>query len=289
MKIRFIPRFSTTALKTTLTLAAALGCFSSPAKATILSEDDIPAALKQCATCYIDPFFGEFFGVNYSNTPSYMSATALGNMEDYTTHLLVRYQLSPSSTKQYHSNINDETVSYPTPDAVWMSIPLPSFYDFTPQNPEVTLYFPSTPATPDSQSWSYTFKSWQEMASGRGYIDANYPSDDSYDTTIKTNLSVRDVGLCLSVGCYSFLNLNLLGIQFELQPSGDYLIGFNPNDPRKELISSGSGYREEDMGSWYATHLYVQSVPLPTSLWLFASGLIGIGTLARKKKTQLIH
>jgi hypothetical protein len=88
-------------------------------------------------------------------------------------------------------------------------------------------------------------------------------------------------GVCLATGCGFEATFNLLDMKYV-----DGSFSFDASNSRGLLFDAKSWYDcgGTDCGSFAAEDsLRVSAVPLPAAIWLFGSGLLGVGAMARRK------
>ena len=85
---------------------------------------------------------------------------------------------------------------------------------------------------------------------------------------------------CLASTCEIGAELNLLKMQFQQSGSFAELV-LNPLDQRRSLYSQYQDYAFDD--TFYLSQSY-NVIPIPPSVWLFGSGLMGLLGFVRRKK-----
>jgi hypothetical protein len=85
---------------------------------------------------------------------------------------------------------------------------------------------------------------------------------------------------CLASTCEAGAVFNLLNMQY-LQTGLTAQLTLNPADQRGLLYSQYQDWASDD--TWYRSQSY-EVVPIPTALWLFGSGLLGLIGVARESQ-----
>lgn len=123
------------------------------------------------------------------------------------------------------------------------------------------------------------------MASGGGSFSAGLDGNiQGYDNG---SLTVSNFSHCVAEGCSIGAQFNLVGMKY-IQTGTNANLVFVDVDSRSLLLSQASydPYTNNMSGQMYQQQFNVQPVPLPAGFLLLASGLMGLGTLAKKKSLR---
>ncbi len=269
---------------------------SSNVLAVSIQFSDLPTGIQACntaGTCAVNltstydvPNASGSTAHDGTLNPHTMNVFSLTDLTSGTQEYLVRYNLVEPSTALLYDTVQ------PLAGSVWLRIG--AQIDTTQGTPQASLYFDQVNPNPgnlffgDSDGLSVDLSlSASALLSGTGREGVGCCDDPSYTGNMSITGDFGSPALlpCLADGCYSSAQLNLLYLLFA-DPDGDgvYESGINPFDARAMLfnVSSYDPYGGlEGTGELSSVSYYVTTVPLPSALYLFLSGL---GILAGLKR-----
>lgn len=267
------------------------------------SASSLPVAIDTCILAGTCSYGGISNAVVIDGTPVWVHNlfdSRSGSMEQ---KVLMEYQLGASS---HIDNVGydwdaDQTLplqTTPITGQVWLEAN--TSYDLTNPLHALTLYFDqATPSGAPANIWhDSSFPPADEqhllittggLLSGTGetYMDCcDWPTTppSPFSSTASSNPSLFDstgnVTLsCLAEGCGAGAMLSLLGMQYT-QAGNNALLTINPAEARSLLYFTAGGYE----GYTHTTYS-MSAVPLPSAVWLFGSGIIGLVGIAKHKKS----
>ena len=127
------------------------------------------------------------------------------------------------------------------------------------------------------------------LLSGSGFelvgLDANNMDTYQANMNLISDFGGNALVPCLAEGCLATAGLNLIYLTY-LQSGTTATLQFNPSDNRGLLYQLTSDYNADPAsgGSFLSQTYYVAAVPLPSTVWLFASGLLGLAGVSRQRK-----
>lgn len=258
------------------TLAAAVfAAVTTNTHAITLTQADLPTALTGCAsaTCIVD--------LNSTVDTGFMSAFQMARMRSdgsgYDFSWLLRYTLTPASARSYVAD-PDYGTSSTIPYTGYLWLQAPRTLDLGGQN-QFNVYTDRIQPDPDAynfeddlSTWVFGMNAQAAIAGGAAYYNSGV--SDYSDPVEYGDLVIPD-GPLICIECGVDVRLNLVGLDYAANGSSS----FDPSDSRGLLLSHRSFYE-----TWTSTThaFYVQAVPVPAAAWLFVSGLMAFGTLARK-------
>lgn len=253
--------------------AAAVAAFfiSSSAQAIVFVQNsELPTAMQGN--------FGSMVVSSFNTT----NMAAFGYMENSVAKWLIRYNVLPPSSQ----------AGQPLGGAIWLSAN--NAYDLTNNSHNLTLYtdrITPTPSNYDYFLWGgpnigLTLNSSGLLSGGGNFqigLDWNNQSYSTGSLTVSNGAAI-----CVAEGCNVSTQLNLIDLKY-LNSGNTATLNFDASDNRSLLFKQASydPYCNNMSGCLTQQQFNVQPIPLPAGLWLLASGLMGLGTLARKK--QLRH
>lgn len=256
--------------------AAVSAAIATNTHAITLTQADLPTALTGCAsaTCIVD--------LNSTVDTSFMSAFLMAQMRPdgsgYDFSWLLRYALTSTSALTYIADPSYGTSStIPYTGYLWLQAP--RTLDLSGQN-QFNIYTDQIQPDPDAynfeddlSTWVFGMNAQSAIAGSAAYYNSG--ANDYTDPVEYGDLVMQD-GPLICIECGIDVRLNLVGLDYAANGTST----FDPSDSRGLLLSHRSFYE-----SWSSTThaFYVQAVPLPAAAWMFASGLIAVGALARKR------
>lgn len=260
--------------------AAAVAAFliSSSAQAAILVQNsELPTAMQGS--------FGSMAVSTFATT----NMAAFGYTENSVAKWLIRYGVTTPSHEAYSSydSLNGTSSSSTTPFTGYLWLSANQSYNLADASHQFTLFTDKVSPTPlslwGSNSATFNLNSLALLA-GSGFEQTNY-NNGAYDSlgTMYSYPGTQWGGwFWACIECDNSVQFNLIMLKY-FDFGGTAQLAFDASDSRA-LLFKQSDYTP-DFGSGTSFHeqdYYVQPVPLPAALWLFASGLIGIGTITRK-------
>lgn len=249
--------------------------FSTVAAATIIGAGDLPTVIQSCVAT-----------LNCNVTPKSVfdqgGTSAFHFNEGGTDKWLMRYALFAPSGEN----------GTPATGYLWMSAN--QQYAAAESYHKVTLYTDAvTPAPTNLWSGNSNPKaltlglSTADLVAGSGFLlaglDANNMSFSSGNLQTYGNFGTSGLVPCAAEGCRVHAQLNLTHLRYFALGSGQLVGVFNPTDSRALLYSQSSDYSGSP--SYHVTQEYfVQPVPLPASVLLFASSLVGLTRFVRRRR-----
>jgi len=247
------------------------------AQAAVLNPADLPGAIQGCeatANCS-------------ANTASHLDLPGMTAVEvsrydagtgTLTQSWLLRYDLFAPSSNRYWDNYDGTggtTTVTPYTGNIWMEAP--QLLDLSGAN-LFSVYTDQISPDPDSgnpvpdSTFVFSMAALDAMNGGASYYNSG--NDGSGAPVIEQgNLGVVD-GIFTCVECGIDVSLNLIGLDYS---SG--AASFTA-DGRAQLL------QYSDFFDTFSSdrNFYVSPVPVPASVWLFVSGLLGLWKLAHKKR-----
>jgi len=203
--------------------------------------------------------------------------------------LLLEYNLWPSS------NESNNTTSTQLSGTAWLGANFQ--YDLSQERHFFTLYLDGVTPTP-SNIWSGDSDGLDvglslittDLLAGNGFFSVF--TDSGLNLISEGNLETHGdiaspggLGPCLAWTCEAGAQLNLLYLQYS-QVGSTANLSINETDPRILLYSQHSGYEEPPLSGnniFLSQSYYV--TPIPSAVWLFASGLLGLIGIARHRQS----
>ncbi|NOZ38001.1 MAG: hypothetical protein GXP11_08045 [Gammaproteobacteria bacterium] len=247
-------------------------------QAAVLGSAGLPAAIQGCeasGNCIADI-------ATHLDLPG-MTAVELTRYDVGTGMLtqswLLRYNLYAPSASTYWDNYSgvDTTTVTPYTGNIWMEAPKlldlggPNLFNIYTDhiNPDPDGANPTLDST-----FVFSMSALDAMSGGASYYNSG---DNGSGAAVITNGSLRIIdGIFTCVECGINVSLNLVGLDYSTGSAN-----FNPADARVSLLQYSDFF---DLFTNDRT-FKVSPVPVPASIWLFASGLLGLFQLARKKRT----
>ncbi len=130
------------------------------------------------------------------------------------------------------------------------------------------------------------------LSPGPGLLEITVTAENALNMgTITPLFSAMDGGIDITSGDSIAL--------VDKQSNDGFSFKFNNTDNHR-LAGHGLSGPETYVGRGWLTHsggqhisasdwLFVGTVPIPAAIWLFASGLVGLGAIARRRKTDLLN
>ncbi|TCV85172.1 VPLPA-CTERM sorting domain-containing protein [Sulfurirhabdus autotrophica] len=257
----------------------------------VLATNALPTEIQSCftsgsCTAAFQTASDTFFQNTYDST----NISAYQYKEGTIDKWLVRYNAfapSHSAGDSYDSFTNTYN-SYNTAltGSLWLSAN--QSYDLTSSSHSFSLYFdklsPSLTFAGGFTSAHFNLNS-ADLLSGGGYSQIT-----NYGNTIQGSLisgpgpdGLFGMNYWSCIECDSTVQFNLAMLKYA-STGGLAQLFFNPADP--QALAFKFNEYHPDFGSGSSTSevaLYVQPVPLPASLWLLASGLIGLRGFMKRK------
>lgn len=251
-------------------LAALAALLPFTASATTVSTTDLPNAVQ---TCISDG------NCTFDSTSTYNSASVaafyLVTGASSTTpqfNYLVRYALGDGSAATSTSSTG-ATQTTPYTGYLWMQVQ--SSYSATQTADPVTLYLDKVAPVP--ASYDPNIAQGDPLAftvSAADLLAGSSQETLNADGTTSGDLSGDTPIACASLGCSEFAQINFDQLQFGSNGT-TISAGFNSADSRSLVFTQGTADDGSVSGSPYnnTESFSIKPVPLPQSLWLFASGL----------------
>lgn len=253
---------------------------SMASSAITISIDELPTALSpiNCSTCMVDTTsIIDFQNRSVFYYASYDSASGVT-----TSEFLIRYNLGSSSNitsvvdESYFGGGDGITTSVtPYSGYLWMTAPMG--LDFTGTN-QFNIYTDNISSNPDVNNpddqlstWSFGMSATDAMS---GSASLYFSGNDGYDMPVSNgDLSVLD-GIFTCVECGIDVTLNLIGLDYSSGVANPFYV-----DERGDILQYSDFFDYFDDTRTFS----VSAVPVPSAVWLFGSGLLGLIGLARKK------
>lgn len=248
--------------------------------ASAITVADLPATIQSCVTagdCDVDAM------------PSYISDTAQAflirnDVDPFQSTWLTRYALVPPSGER--DSEGAQLAAYG--GYLWMQTAL--FYDAADSEHAVTLFLDKvTPAPASLLSVPYDdgpdltlLMTTADLLAGSAY---RIQADPGYGDLDEGSLSGEIPLICLAEGCRIEARLNLPQMKYEI--SGDKIVwtGFDSSDTRGLVYSQASYYFDGAPPDGSRQDFAISAVPEPATAWFFGAGLLGVGALARRRRT----
>lgn len=261
-------------MKVRFAAAVAAISFSCSAQAVVIvQKNDLPTAMQGN--------FGSMVVSSFNTT----NMAAFGYMENSVAKWLIRYNVTAPSHESYSSYdswTGISTSSYiPFTGSLWLTAN--QSYNLADASHPFTLFTDKVTPNPSNSTFVFDLSS-TALLSGNAFWETYY---DEGGQQALTNFNTSPVPVCIE--CPMSIDFNLIMLKYS-NVAGIAQLSFDATDTRAILFQESDYHPDFGYGS--SSHVqsyYVQSVPVPSGFWLFASGLMGIGALARKKKAQLIH
>lgn len=257
-------------------VSSLLASFS--AQAALLNSSYLPAAIQRCETsanCSADiANHLDLPGMTAIKLTRYNTGSAIP-----TQSWLLRYNLYAPAANTYWKNFSmtrlGTTTVTPYTGNIWMEAPnnlnswgrsLLNIYTDQ-MSPDPARYSPVMNST-----LVFSMLTVDIMNGGASYYNSGNNGSGEPITT-RGSLGIVD-GIRTCIECTVDVSLNLIGLDYSTGSAS-----FNPGDRRTRLLH---------YADFFPTHssdrsFNVSPVPLPASIGLFASGLLGLLQLARKK------
>ena len=279
------------------------GLFLCPSvHAITLTAADLPSAVQACAsagTC----------SVNLSSSFDSPHMSAFNFTEGNVSKALIRYGVAAPSQEKIMSFDRDsneyQQIDRPLTGYLWMSAnrspDLSNAGDPLNTRNVFVLYTDHVLPAPGN-IWLYgngvelnlSLTAHNLFRDGGGFLRAGLrtdPDNNHFEFREGSLQTHSDLGygfdreglvFCAAANCEISAQLNLINLDYS---SG--LLTFNPNDPRTKIYSQSAEFRVMAEGGFsHAQDYYVNPVPLPGAMGLFASGLIFVGWIKKGKGTK---
>lgn len=283
--------------------ALTIGALTFSAHAVSINIADLPNAVQSCIStsqCFVNTSSSFEQQVSATNSIAAFQWTDLSSGTPVNKYL-IRYQLDSGS-----SNVYSGVDSYgnPTPTQttslsgnLWMGINSSyaiSAPDLSTQYATMNLFLDQTQVDTNSNAWLQppspdgvlTLRmNYTDLLNGSAFSAATCCSNGGIITgSLQTSDGFggwQSALPCLADGCSSSAMLNLIDLQYTLSGPGATLL-FNSTDTRGLLYTTT--LNDPYSGDGTSTYL-VAPVPVPASAWLFVSGLFGLISAVRHRRT----
>lgn len=256
--------------------AAAVTAFlissSAQAAPVIVQNSELPSAIQSQ--------FGSLVFSSYHTT----NMAAFRYVENSVAKWLIRYNVTAPSYESYSSydSWTGMSTSSNTPLTGNLWLTANQSYNLADASHQFTLYTDKVTPTPLHLNFPQTFGlSSSALLAGNAFYKTYF--DEYWQQQSLSNLNLLPFTDCIE--CPLDINLNLLMLKYS-DVGGIAQLSFDASDTRNLLYKAIDIHPDFGTGSSSLTQkYYVQSVPLPTGLWLLASGFLGLGVLAKKQRT----
>ena len=256
----------------------------------VLATSDLPAEIQSCfagGSCTSLSYSSS--QTTFQNTFQAENISAYQYKDSNVDKWLVRYKAfapSHSSGDSYDSPSNTYTrYNNPLTGNLWLSAN--QSYDLASSNHLFNLYFdkisPSVSFINGSTFAHFNLTS-ADLLAGGGYSQiTNYVTQGSLVSGPGPD-GVSGINFWSCIECDVTVQFNLAMLNYS-NFGGSAQLSFNPADPQALVFKKNHVYRPDFSPSYSSSEeaLYVQPVPLPASFWLFASGLMGLRALTKRK------
>jgi len=247
----------------------------------------------QAGTCFLSTNSNADFG-----NASFFDYTTGSPLEGMVNRQLVRYDLTPPSTKAhgltstYDSQLDDFSYSA-LGGSAWLAAD--TSYDLSASRHTFTLYLDKVSPAPDNLWAWYEHPltkiisiSTEELLAGHGSYSLSVPDNYTEQGSLRLHALPGDAGypFLSCIECSVNIDFNLVGLQY-LNFGPLAMLTTNPQDTRA-LLYSESSYQHE--GSYFGSMsqtFYVAAVPEPGSWGMLLAGLGLVSWAARRRSDQL--
>lgn len=248
-----------------------------PLAAQAVAVSELPASIQSCITagnCVVD------YGGSYHSATA--SAFALFDTSTYKQDWLMRYALVPPSGESDTEGVQTDTYG----GYLWMQAA--AAYSASETEHAVTLFLDRVVPVPGSfydQSGDLSLSMTSaDLLAGAAYRTQADPGYGNYDSG---SLSGEIPLICLAEGCKIEARLNLLQLTYANAGATIVMTGFDASDTRGLVYSQGAYYFDGEPPYGTKQAFYITAVPEPGMAWLFGFGLLGVGAVARSRRTGL--
>ena len=258
----------------------------------VLATSDLPAEIQSCfAGGSCTSLYYSSSQTSFQNTFQSANISAFQYRDNNVDKWLVRYNAftpSHSSGNSYDGATNtSNSYNNPLTGNLWLSAN--QTYDLASSNHLFNLYFdkisPPVSFINGSSSAHFNLTS-ADLLAGGGYSQTTNLGNTTQGSLISGpgpgGVSAINYWSCIE--CDVTVQFNLAMLKYSSIGSSAQL-SFNPADPQALV------FRKNEYNPFFGGYgnsssevaLYVQPVPLPASFWLFASGLMGLRALIKRK------
>ncbi|AAZ96466.1 hypothetical protein Tbd_0513 [Thiobacillus denitrificans ATCC 25259] len=249
-----------------------------PLAAQAVAVSELPASIQSCITsgsCVVN-----YPGAYDSGTAS---AFEMFDLSSQKWNWLVRYNLVPPSGQTVIGGGPNTAYS----GYLWMQVA--SSYSASEAAHPVTVFLDKVTPAPDSmfdQSGDLSLLvTTADLLAGGAY--STLEDHGEYGYFGSGSLSGELPLICLAEGCKIEARLNLLQLNYANAGSTIVMTGFDASDMRGLVYSQGSYYFDGEPPYGTKQAFYIAAVPEPGMAWLFGFGLLGVGAVARSRRTGL--
>ncbi len=249
-----------------------------PLAAQAVAVSELPASIQSCITagsCLVD------YGGSYHSATA--SAFTLFDTSTYKHDWLMRYALVPPSGESDSEGVQTDTYG----GYLWMRAA--AAYSASEAAHPVTVFLDKVTPAPDSmfdQSGDLSLLvTTADLLAGGAY--STLEDHGEYGYVGSGSLSGEIPLICLAEGCKTEARLNLLQLNYANAGATIVMTGFDASDMRGLVYSQGSYYFDGEPPYGTKQAFYITAVPEPGMAWLFGFGLLGVGAVARSRRTGL--